>query len=132
MSAWFGVLRAAVIVAVVGGLAGLIEVRHAAYSLVAILICLPPTLASLWLTFLLASRHVMGGLMGMALGIVIRILVVMGFGLAYMFAMGLTRYDILAFWLWILFAYLSLLVMETVGLTRSGILGSRQAGTVKG
>jgi hypothetical protein len=82
-------------------------------------LCVPPAAATLWLTRWLAARHPLGALFGVTVGPVVRAAVVVGAGFGIFLAArseGDTT-DLghpLKFWLWVLFAYLVTLVVETV------------------
>lgn len=123
-------VAAGVLVTGVGVAAGAGGV-HLAAAAVAAGLCFPPAVATLWLTRRLARRHPLGGILGMAVGVVVRVVVAVGGAAALFFAVDTFRATRIGFWLWVLFAYLSTLIAETAVLARSGSFGGG-AGTGKG
>lgn len=104
----------AVVVAVVGGIAGLVAgPAHWLAAAVAIGLCVVPAFGTLWLTTFLTARSPFGGLIGMTVGVFARMLVAVGGGMAVFFGTGAFDDAKLGYWLWILSTYLVTLVAET-------------------
>jgi hypothetical protein len=85
---------------------------------VAVGLCWPVAVGTLWMTRRLAARHPLGGVIGMLLGTMIRLVVAVGGGMAVYFLTDAVRGAGLGFWFWLLFAYLAALVAEVVLLVR--------------
>lgn len=103
-----------VVVAVAGGIAGL--VAGPAYWLAAaaaIGLCVVPAFGTFWLSTFLTARSPFGGLIGMTVGVAVRIVVAVGGGMAVYFGTAAFEDAKLGFWLWILSTYLATLVAET-------------------
>lgn len=82
-------------------------------------LCVPPGLAVMLLHDYLSRTSPFGRIMAMFAGALIRLAVGFGGGAIVFFLMGLEeRADKIAFWGWILFAYLTTLVVETVVFAR--------------
>lgn len=105
---------------------------HLAMAAAAVGLSFPPAALTLWLTHWFVRRHPLGGILGMAVGVVLRATVAVGGAAALFLTVDAFRAARLGFWLWVLFAYLSTLVAETAVLARSGSLGRGMAGTGKG
>ena len=80
---------------------------------VAVGLTVPAAFGTFWLTRWMAVRNPLGGSVGVLVGTVLRLVVAFGGGAAaYLLAPDLRSAGI-AFWFWLLFAYLSSLVAET-------------------
>jgi hypothetical protein len=100
--------------AVVGGIAGLVAgAAHWLAAAAAIVLCVLPAFGTFWLTTALMRRTPFGGLIGMTVGVAVRMLVAVGGGAAVYFGTGAFEGAKLGFWLWILSTYLATLVAET-------------------
>lgn len=101
------------LVAVVAAAAGVwFGPVHWVAATVALGLCMPPAAATYWLTRWLAARHPLGVVIGMLAGALVRLVVVMGGGAVVFFATGWFADAKVAFWFWLLFAYLATLVAE--------------------
>ena len=86
-----------------------------AFAAIAFGLCVPPGLAVVGLHDYLIRTSPFGRVMAMFAGTLIRLAVGFGGGVIAFFLLGPhERADKIAFWLWILFAYLTTLVVETV------------------
>jgi hypothetical protein len=96
---------------------------------VAVGLCVPAAFGTFWLTRWLAARHPLGGVIGMLLGTMARLVIAIGGGMAVYFLTDAVRGAGLGFWFWLLFTYLAALVAETVLLVR---LTPTRGGTADG
>jgi hypothetical protein len=101
--------------------------RQAAFAAIAFGLCVPPGLAVVLLHDYLARTSPYGRVMALFAGTLIRL--ALGFGggaMLFVFAGPEARNEKIAFWLWILFAYLTTLVTETVIFARPQSAASRR------
>ena len=104
----------ALAVAAAGGIAGLIAgPTHWLAAASAVVLCVLPAFGTFWLTTFLTARTPFGGLIGMTVGVAVRVLFAVGGGMAVFFGTGAFDDAKLGFWLWILSTYLATLVAET-------------------
>lgn len=104
----------ALVVALAGGIAGLVAGPvHWLAAAAAVGLCVVPAFGTLWLTTFLTARSPFGGLIGMTVGVFVRLVVAVGGGMAVYFGAGAFDDAKLGFWLWILSTYLATLVAET-------------------
>lgn len=86
---------------------------------IAFALTVPPGLVTLALGHYLIRTHPLGRVLAMAAGTFVRLVAGFGGGVVVFFAAGPTeRSEKAAFWLWILFAYLVTLALETALLAR--------------
>lgn len=100
-------------------------------GVIAFALCVPTAILTLAATRWFAKRHPLGGLLGMMVGIVVRLIVALGGGLAIFFATGWFEGTPVGFLFWLLAAYLLTLVAETVLLAvplPAPAIGSRSEG----
>lgn len=88
-----------------------VQVKAAA---VAVGLTVPAAFGTFWLTRWMAARHPLGGAVGMLVGTVLRLGVAFGGGAAAFLLAPDLRSAGVVLWLWLLFAYLSSLLAETV------------------
>lgn len=101
------------LVAVPAGL--LVGPRQWAFAGLAFGLCVPPGVVTLVLADYLGPRSPFGGLLALMVGTAVRLVVGFGGALAVVFLAGVEdRADRLAFLAWVLGAYLTTLVAETV------------------
>ncbi len=81
-------------------------------------LCVPTAVGTFWLSRWLAARHPLGGVIGMLVGTIGRLVVALGGGAAVFFLSGAFADAKVGFWLWLLFAYLATLLAETALLVR--------------
>jgi hypothetical protein len=102
--------------------------RQAGFAAIAFGLCVPPGLAVLLLHDYLIRTTPFGRVVALFAGTFLRLALGFGGGILAYFAMGLEeRADKLAYFLWILFAYLTVLVVETVMFAKPAT-GARQPG----
>ena len=90
-----------------------------AFAGIAIALCVPPGLAIVLLHDYLIQTSPFGRILAMAIGTFVRLVAGFGGGIVVFFLLRLEeRSDKLAYWIWILFAYLTTLVMELVVLAK--------------
>lgn len=117
---WLLAPAAAVLLAGVGFGAGL-GWSHTLAAAVAVGLTLPVGLFAFWFTGWLISRHPFGGLLGLSVGLAVRAVAAVGGGLiAYLSVSPLKELG-LGFWVWLLVAYLSGLIVDT------GLMAGRAA-----
>ncbi len=109
----------------VAGPVGLVfDSRQWVLAAVAFGLCVPPGLATFALVEYLAGTSPYGRLLGLMLGIAVRLVVGFGGGAAWVLLAGPDDSPgKVAFLLWLLFAYLATLVAETVLLARPADAG---------
>lgn len=112
-----------------GFLGGTASVASAA---VAVGLTVPVAFATFWLYRRVAARHPLGGVVGMLVGTVVRLAAAFGGGAAAFLLAPDLRSAGLVFWLWLLFAYLSSLLAETVLLVGQSPLAAGRASGGKG
>ena len=86
---------------------------HWLAAAVAIGLLVPTAFATLWLSRRLATQHPLGAVMGMAIGILVRLIVGFGGGFAIFFVGGAFDDLRVGFWVWLLAIYVGVLVVET-------------------
>ena len=86
---------------------------HITAAAVAVGLTVPAAFGTFWLTRWMAARNPLGGPVGMLVGTVLRLAVAFGGGAAAFLLAPDLRAAGIAFWFWLLFAYLSSLVVET-------------------
>ena len=86
---------------------------HVTAAAVAVGLTVPAAFGTFWLTRWMAARNPLGGPVGMLVGTVLRLAVAFGGGAAAFLLAPDLRSAGIAFWFWLLFAYLSSLVAET-------------------
>lgn len=85
-------------------------------------LCVPPGLLVVFLADYLGRASPYGRVLAVFVGTFVRMAVGFGGGVLIFLAAGpQDRQDKVAFWLWLLFAYLVTLVVETIILSRTGI-----------
>ena len=90
-----------------------------AFAGIAFALCVPPGLAIVLLHAYLIRTSPFGRILAMAIGTFVRLVTGFGGGLVVFFLLRLEeRSDKLAYWIWILFAYLTTLVMELMVLAK--------------
>ena len=86
---------------------------------IAFALCVPPGLAIVVLHDYLIQTSPFGRILAMAIGTFVRLVTGFGGGVVVWFLLGLDeRSDKLAYWIWILFAYLTTLLVELIVLTK--------------
>ncbi len=94
--------------------AGTGRVDHAVSGLVALGLCVPVAVGVFWLTKWFARRTPFGGLLGMAVGVPVRVVAALGGGMALFYGVRWTDESPVGFLVWLLAAYLLTLAAETV------------------
>ncbi len=90
-----------------------------AFAGTAFALCVPPGLAIVLLHDYLIQTSPFGRILAMAIGTFVRLVTGFGGGVVVFFLLGLEeRSDKLAYWIWILFAYLTTLVTELMVLAK--------------
>lgn len=112
------------------GLAG--GAIHMVSAAAAVGLTVPIAFGTFWLYRRMAARHPLGGVVGMLVGTVSRLAVAFGGGAAAFLLAPDLRSAGLVFWLWLLFAYLSSLLAETVLLVGQSPLAAGGASGGKG
>ncbi len=119
------VLLAGVVAGPVGGW------NHPLAAGVVVALTLPVGLFAFWFTGWLIARHPFGGLLGMTVGVAVRTLVAVGGGVgAFLLVPALNDLGG-GFWVWLLVAYLSGLIVDT-GLLAGRVAIAPPAGGEKG
>lgn len=86
---------------------------------IAFALCVPPGLAIVILHDYLTQTSPFGRILAMAIGTFVRLVTGFGGGIVVFFLLRLEeRSDKLAYWIWILFAYLTTLLVELIVLTK--------------
>ena len=117
----------AVMVIAVGAVVGLIAGPvHGLAAAAAVGLCVVPAFGTFWLTTYLTAKYPFGGLIGMTVGVAVRLVVAVGGGMAVYFGTDAFGDARLGFWLWILSTYLATLVAETA------LIAGRSASAVGG
>lgn len=88
--------------------------RHGLAGVVAVGLCVPAAFGTFWLTKWMATRSPFGGLLGMAIGVPVRLIAALGGGMGFFFGTGWFDGLRAGFWFWLLGTYLLTLVAETV------------------
>jgi hypothetical protein len=104
---------------------------HTLAAAVAVGLTLPVGLFAFWFTGWLIARHPFGGLLGMTVGVAVRTLVAVGGGVIAFLALPALKELGLGFWVWLLVAYLSGLIVDT-GLLAGCVAIRPPAGGEKG
>ena len=105
------------VVAIPLGLA--LSSKQWAFAGIALALCVPPGLAIVVLHDYLIQTSPFGRILAMAIGTFVRLVTGFGGGVVVFFLLGLEeRSDKLAYWIWILFAYLTTLVTELMVLAK--------------
>jgi hypothetical protein len=86
---------------------------HWVSAVVSIGLTVPVAFGTFWLNRYMATRHPLGGVVGMLVGTMLRLGVAFGGGAAAFLLAPDLRSAGLAFWIWLLFAYLTTLLAET-------------------
>ncbi|HET6576304.1 MAG TPA: hypothetical protein VFG68_22065 [Fimbriiglobus sp.] len=86
---------------------------HVMAAAAAVALTVPAAVGTYWLNRRMAARHPLGGVVGMLVGTVLRLVVAFGGGGAVFLLAPDLRAAGVVFWLWLLFAYLSSLLAET-------------------
>lgn len=86
---------------------------HCLAAIVAIGLTVPVGVFAFWFTLWLIARHPFGGLLGMMIGVGVRSVMAVGGGAAAFLLVPAFTELRLGFWVWILVAYLSGLIVET-------------------
>ena len=87
--------------------------EHTQAAVVAVALTFPVGLSAFWFTGWLMARHPLGGLLGMTIGIAVRAVVAVGGGLVAYLTVSQLKELGLGFWVWLLVAYLSGLIVDT-------------------
>lgn len=90
------------------------RVEHAVSGLLAFALCVSTVVGTFWATKVFACRTPFGGLLGMAVGVPVRVMVALGGGMAIFYGVRWTDESPVGFLFWLLAAYLMTLVAETV------------------
>jgi hypothetical protein len=115
------ILPAGVVLLAGAGVGAAVGWGHTLAAVVAVGLTLPGGLFAFWFTGWLIARHPFGGLLGMTVGVAVRILVAVGGGVVAFLALPALKELGLGFWVWLLVAYLSGLIVDT------GLLAGRVA-----
>lgn|GEM_PF-1832724 len=119
-------LAVAILPTAIGGLAALIAGQALSsdqwlFFAIAFGLCVPSGLVVLLLQEYLIGTSPYGRVIALAAGTAIRVVACFGGGVViYLIVRPEAKNDKLAFWAWILFAYLTALAVETVVLAKSG------------
>ena len=99
---------------------------------IAIALTVPAAFSTFWLTRWMSAHHPLGGVIGMLVGVVLRIGVAFGGGAAVFLLSPGFQEMALSYWLWLLFAYLATLLTETALLVKLSPLVASGAAGAKG
>lgn len=105
--------------------------NHLSAAGLAVALTIPVGLFAFWFTGWLIARHPFGGLLGMMVGMAVRSVVAVGGGLLAFLTLPPMKELGLGFWVWLLVAYLSGLIVDT-GLLAGRVTVRPPAGGEKG
>jgi Na+/proline symporter len=97
----------------------LFDLLHAYAGTTAVGLCGLPAILTVWLTLKLARTNKYGGLLGMAVGLFLRLAVAVGVGLLVFLVVPEFKAWKFGYWGWIIGVYLVVLVVETAVLARA-------------
>ncbi len=113
------------------GIGAVVGWDHTLAAGLAVALTLPVGLFAFWFTGWMMARHPFGGLLGMMIGVAVRTLVAVGGGLIAFLSTPQLKELGLGFWVWLLVAYLSGLIVDT-GLMAGRVTVRSPAGGEKG